>query len=315
MDGYEFADRFPGFKIADSDRNLTDVYYEPPCPEKDERKDNWFATGGTLYAERCVAAHLALFEMYGGIFRPYTKVESAKASEKSGVDLTLADGSTLTASKVVFAGNRMNTPFLPTSIFQVAEQRQVVGFTKGENMKILSSDGPNPLPSFVIYFRTTGEKADYAYGIPATQYSINYKGYFKAARENGVYGDPKLKEIIPGELSSLYNFTSNFAQINQPERMRGLICFYGVSPGSIQVFTKHPVMSGGYIVHNCDGGGFKHAAGAARPFARMILGMESNNPNINLEGDFALPLLTDYDKPLQPNPELDQAIKDFKLNI
>lgn len=300
MNGHEFADRFPGFRINKADRDLTDVYYEPPCAEKDERKSKWFPTGGTLFAERSVAAQLALFEMYGGDFRPHTEVTNA-VPDNGDMKVTLADGSTIDASKVVFAMNKWANPYMPTQFFQVKAQRNVVGFFKGRDMSILSSDGDNPLPSFIVYFRTKDGSADYAYGIPETKDSILYKGYFKAARENGVFGDPTMTKIMPGELNSLFNFTANFARINQPKRTKGLVCFYGVSHGGKQVWTKHPMMPNAFIVHNCDGGGFKHAVGAARPFARMILGMESNNPNINLEQDFHM--FPDYYKPVHDSKD------------
>lgn len=314
MEGYDFAARFPGFTIAEEDKNQTDVYYEPQCLETDERKDSWFPTGGTLYAERCVATHLALFEAYGGEFRPYTEAAGIAAKD-GGATVTLQDGSSIEASKVVIAANKEANPFLPT-MMKVSAQRQIVGFFKGENMSALSSDGPDPLPSFIIYFRTPDNRADYAYGIPATKHSILYKDFFKAARENGYYGDMSVP-AYPVEEDALFEFTTNFARISGRDQMRSLICGYGGSKlldvdgelrSGVQVWSRHPQMSNCYVVHNCDGGGFKHAAGAGRQFARLILGLEPSNPNINLERDFSF--ARNYVMPVnEPNPQIEERVR------
>ena len=246
LDAAAIRERFPAFAVADHEQG----YLEHDA--------------GVLFAERIVAAQLAVAERYGAVLRLDERVLSIEA-DGSAVNVQTDRGRLGAARVVVTAGAWIPTLGGAALARRLRVLRQVL-FWFHANAPELYAPGRCPIWIWLHGAGTAGSM----YGFPMVD---GVAGVKVASEQDTSVSDPDAVERRVGDDEVKDMFDRHVAG-----RLRGLdgravrsaTCLYTSTADASFVVEPHPSIAAVTLVSACSGHGFKHSAALGESLAGAV---------------------------------------------
>ena len=200
-------------------------------------------TGGMLHASRCLLALAQRLRARGGHIRENARVARVEGDSQGG-RVTLADGETLRADRVIVAAGPWVHDVLPDLRLPVRPTRQQVAYLSGL-----------PEAEFAV-----GAFPVFLVGMEHYGFPLHGLGWFKVGSHRfGVTADPNAGYLADeDELTDVRGFLRRVI----PSAAQGKLelvdrCMYDVSPDEDFILDRHPASPGVLLGSGFSGHGFK----------------------------------------------------------
>lgn len=232
----------------------------------------WNPTGGMLHASECLAALAQRLRARGGVVREGAQVSRVEP-EGDGGRVTLADGSQLTADRVIVTAGPWAHDVLPGVNLPMRPTRQQVCYFS--DLPQPAAFAPGRFPVFLIGVNGM-DGADQYYGFP-----LQGPGWFKVGLHNfGETADPNAGyEADETEVEAVRDFLRHVI----PDGAEGKLalvdrCMYDVTPDEDFIIDTHPGGAGVIIGSGFSGHGFKFGVLIGELLAALARGVEPSVP-------------------------------------
>jgi sarcosine oxidase len=222
-------------------------------------------TGGVLFAESCVAAHLALARTLGADVRTDEPVVGIESRNGGDVVVTTAAG-TYEAERVIVAAGA----WMPA----LAGFERAFRITR-ETVHWFAAGSPNATAS-------SCPVAMIEYGAGPLLYTIpDFGDGFKAGLHHaGRVADPMSAPapVTAEDSAAVASAVERYAPGGAGSLRESTPCYYTTSPDHHFVIGEVPRMPGVILASACSGHGFKFAPALGEAIAKLALGRESGLP-------------------------------------
>lgn len=250
LTGEEVERRFPAIKAADKDHVF---YFEPDS--------------GYLRPEKCIEIQLKLARENGAKTLCNTAVEKIRETP-GGVELTLQNSETITASKIIVASGAWIKEMLPDELGSVLKTYlQTQYWFEVDTGHAKELQAPN-MPVFLCGDEKKETTRSF-YNFPLLNGAAG--GMKFAVHESDIEVEPEDKDAAMPvtRAEEIYSFTSNYIRYVKPKATRSANCLYTVTPDKGFIIDFKPGSERIILVSACSGHGFKHSAAIGEILAQM----------------------------------------------
>jgi sarcosine oxidase len=239
------------------------------------------ARAGVLAPEACIEAFLAAARQAGADLRPGTELVSWRP-RSAGVELQLADGTALTARRLVLAAGPWMAQLVPALAPHLQVARQVMHWFAPSAPALAAS-----LPIFVWEHQSPR----IFYGFPdqgeGLKVAIHHDGELTTA-------DSVERQVAAAEVREVRLLCDRYLPGLCGDWLRSAVCLYTNTPDGHFLLTRHPEQPAVLLASPCSGHGFKFAPALGEALADLAL---DRPPRLPL-APFSLERLTSSGAPL-----------------
>jgi sarcosine oxidase len=246
----EVERRFPAIKVSGKDHLF---YYEPDS--------------GYLKPEKCVEVQLRLAEQNGAEALLNTTVNAINESSES-VELTLQNGETITAGKVIVASGPWIKDMLPDALGPILKTYLQTQYWFEVDPEHADELQPGIMPVFLCGDEKKETTRSF-YNFPLVN---GPEGGMKfAVHESDLEVSPEDKDGAKPVTSAeeIYRFISSYIRYIKPETVRSANCLYNMTPDENFIIDFAPNSKRIVLASACSGHGFKHSAAIGEVLAQL----------------------------------------------
>jgi len=226
---------------------------------------------GYLVARTSCQAVMEAFRVQGGDYRPLAVL--ADELETGWKSLHLADGSTITGDKYVFACGPWLGKLFP---------KTVGGWVRPTKQDVFFFGTPAGIPMDDQSLPVWAEHRDrFRYGIPGNQ----GRGFKIADDTRGPTFDPTTGQRVvnPDSLRAIRGYLAlRFPEMKNAPLLETRVCQYEQTPDSHFIIDRHPGAENIWLLGGGSGHGFKHGPLIGEMMSELVLGDKDPQPYFKL---------------------------------
>jgi sarcosine oxidase len=253
----EVEHRFPAIKVSGKDHLF---YYEPDS--------------GYLKPEKCVEVQLVLAQQNGAETLLNTTVKAINEVAEN-VELTLENGETITAGKVIVASGPWIKDMLPDALGPILKTYLQTQYWFEVDPDHADELQPGKMPVFLCGDEKKETTRSF-YNFPLVN---GAEGGMKfAVHESDLEISPEEKDGAKPVTSAeeIYRFISPYIRYVKPETVRSANCLYTMTPDENFIIDFAPDSKRIVLASACSGHGFKHSAAIGEVLAQLATKGTSN---------------------------------------